>query len=338
MSRDHFRGLNRIVPMAAAILLGGPALSGCGGGGGSGGDAGGNSGGGNLVVDFHYETNAIYLWRSSRLTPVLSGIDGHAPNCVVASGTLPPGMSLDARSCAMGGTPTQAGVYSPTIQLTVPGYQGQITQEADFVVFGPPVTYPQLDVVGLFQLTTPYSFPATNINASLVPDWQPQAGETVVYSIHDGALPAGLSLAPATGTLSGQLSALGSSNFTVQVVATKGSQVSTQLSTDLGIAVTSQPIAISYTTTYSGPTGQAFSSAPSIYSYGQPWTGATYRYTLATGSVLPPGVTLDSSSGVISGTPTAGTQAGKNLILIDVVVTHDGASFSMQASASVYIV
>ncbi len=114
-----------------------------------------------------------------------------------------------------------------------------------------------------------------------------------VWSISSGALPAGLTLNASTGLLSGTPSAGASSNFTVQVVD-GSSQTATKAVT---LVVAPAP-----TLTFSplgAEVGVIYSQQPTI-------TGGTgpFTWAISAGS-LPPGVTLNASSGLVSGSPTA---------------------------------
>ena len=115
------------------------------------------------------------------------------------------------------------------------------------------------------------------------------------FAVTNGALPAGLTLDPATGVISGTPTTAGPTTFTV--TATNG---------------VGQPAAAIYTLTIAAP-----DVAPTLTS-GAPAAGVTgtaYTFTLtATGNpaptfavtngALPAGLTLDPATGVISGTPT----------------------------------
>jgi large repetitive protein len=113
------------------------------------------------------------------------------------------------------------------------------------------------------------------------------------YAVTSGALPAGMSLNPTTGALSGTPTAAGSFNFTVTVTDHSGSEVMAAYS----LTVSAPTITVSPATL----TVPAFGSA-----YNQTLTASggtgSYTYSVAAGA-LPAGLAL-SSAGVISGTPT----------------------------------
>ena len=137
------------------------------------------------------------------------------------------------------------------------------------------------------------------------------------FSVSAGTLPAGLSLAPSTGIISGTPTTAGSSTFTVKVAdsetpaATATQSYTVTIVPTLAITTSSLPaanIGVSYTTTLVATGGVS-----------------PYTFAVTTGS-LPAGLTL-SSTGVISGTPTAAgsftftvtvTDSANNIVQLDI--------------------
>jgi hypothetical protein len=136
-----------------------------------------------------------------------------------------------------------------------------------------------------------------------------------VFTVVSGALPTGLSLS-VSGLLSGTPEG-GSYTFTVQVSDQTGATY--QLVEEVDVSV----LALA---------GDAPNAATSVaYSYAYTATGGTvpYAFDLTAGS-LPPGVTLNASSGVISGTPTTAGAYTWTVRVTDAVssvaTVSDGAS------------
>ncbi|MCM2270910.1 MAG: putative Ig domain-containing protein [Thermoanaerobaculia bacterium] len=123
------------------------------------------------------------------------------------------------------------------------------------------------------------------------------------WTIAAGALPPGIVLDGATGSLSGTPTTAGSFGFTVAVAdAQSPADTATRA---LSITVAAAPVAPLAVTTSSLPAGKRRKA----YSQTLAATGGVtpYAWSLASGS-LPPGLTLAASTGRISGKPTtAGT-------------------------------
>lgn len=126
------------------------------------------------------------------------------------------------------------------------------------------------------------------------------------FSVSSGTLPAGLTLAANTGIVSGTPTTAGSNTFTVraadaEIIAITASQSYTlTVVPTLSITTTSLPaanIGVSYTTTITATGGVS-----------------PYTFAITTGS-LPTGLTLNSATGVLSGTPTT---AGAFSVIITV--------------------
>jgi hypothetical protein len=106
-------------------------LAACGGGGSEEGD-------GTVSVTFEYpQTIDVQLFGSVNIVPTLSGLKGQAPTVTVSdlfSGGLPPGMTVDASTGAIGGTALQPGHYLLGANLTLSGVEGNVTTSFDIVV------------------------------------------------------------------------------------------------------------------------------------------------------------------------------------------------------------
>src|SRR5664280_1225377 len=117
-----------------------------------------------------------------------------------------------------------------------------------------------------------------------------------VFTIASGALPAGLTLRTSTGAITGTPTAYGTSSFTARVVDSTGTTGGTT-SSSCSIVI-APPIALTCAAA-TGQMGVAYNSSLAA-------TGGTggYVFTIASGS-LPAGLTLNASTGAITGTPTA---------------------------------
>ena len=208
-------------------------------------------------------------------------------------GTLPDGLSLNGTTGVISGNPSKTGVFTFTVQVTDSAAQPQsATQQLSIAVADPlaistPATLPQEAV-----RTEPFSL---TLNA--VGGIQPYT-----WSLIAGSLPAGLSLDSA-GTISGTPTTTGKVTFTVQAESA-GPPVQT-VSKAVTLTVVDAPV-VATSALDDGTIGTAYSQKLTA-SFG---TGP-YKWSVVPGQgILPPGLTLDPTTGVISGTPQlAGTSA-----------------------------
>jgi len=121
----------------------------------------------------------------------------------VSAGSLPAGLSLNAATGVIVGTPTTAGTSNFTAQIA--DGIGTATQLLSITI------NPALTIT-----TTP--LPGGDVGVAYSQTLAASGGSGIyTWSIAAGSLPAGLSLAAATGVISGTPTTAGTSNFTAQV-------------------------------------------------------------------------------------------------------------------------
>ncbi|MGE0131995.1 MAG: putative Ig domain-containing protein [Blastocatellales bacterium] len=147
-------------------------------------------------------------------------------------------------------------------------------------------------------IITTTSLPSGAVGGSYSATVAATGGDTpYAWSIVAGSLPVGLSLNLQTGAISGTPATAGTSNFTVQVTDAQ-SQADTATKS-LSIMVNA-PAPLNITTTSLPKARRNRSYSRTLQATG----GLTpYSWSLSAGS-LPPGLSLNASTGVISGTPT----------------------------------
>ena len=148
-------------------------------------------------------------------------------------------------------------------------------------------------------LTLACNFPPGQVGAAYSTTCKASSGkQPYTFSISAGSLPPGLTLNASTGAVTGVPSTAGTFSFTVEVTdSSSPSQTATQEVTNLVIAVRTP---LTLTCTFPGsPQVNVPYSASCTASGGVPPTS----YSISAGS-LPPGLTLNPSTGAISGTPT----------------------------------
>jgi sugar lactone lactonase YvrE len=151
-------------------------------------------------------------------------------------------------------------------------------------------------------------------------------GGTPAYTWSVSGLPAGLSLDPAAGTISGTPTVQGIFDFTITVTdsgtaATTGTPAQT-VAQNFRIAITGPPV-ITTTSLLPGVINLLYPPTAVVVNGGT----AFYTFAITKGS-LPAGLAFDSSSGIISGTPTA---AGSFPIAVTVTDSESPPQMATQA-------
>src|SRR5438874_2193739 len=206
----------------------------------------------------------------------------NSPTSFNATG-LPAGLTVNTTNGLISGTPTTAGTYS----VTISGTNGSGTGNATLTLTikpPPPVITSSLTATGQVGVAFSYSITATNNPTSY----------------NATGLPAGLSVNTTTGVISGTPAAGTdtASPYSVTISATNSGGTRSATLT-LTINPPPPPV-VQPPLSATGQVGVAFSYTIT----------ATNNPTSYNATGLPAGLSVNTSTGVISGTPAAGTDAG----------------------------
>jgi hypothetical protein len=265
--------------------------------------------------------------------PGVSSISG-AYNESTGSGTI----TIIGTNFVNGAIASVVGTNGVETQATTTTYNSLVQLTAVFT--GLNATYEPFDV----KVTNPSNLFGINVDALYInqsPVWQYSSGSlgtfsegsaitpltalatdpensSLTFSITSGALPSGLSLNTSTGVISGTPTGISSNttySFTVSV--TDGSNT---LSRNFSILINS---VVTWSTT-SGNIGTVYPDITSVFSYTLLANALanTPSYSVTSGS-LPAGLSLNSSTGVISGTADS---VGSNTTYTFTVRASDGTA------------
>lgn len=205
----------------------------------------------------------------------------------VKSGALPTGLTLNAATGEISGTPTAAGSSTFTLAVTDSAPTPMTAVQTLVITINPPV-----------PVVTAATLPVAVVGAAYSQQLAYSGGGTgtAVWAIASGSLPAGSGLTLSSAGLISGTPTTANATYTFSVTVTVGTQTSAPVS------LTIKTVAALVVTTTSLPSGHinvAYSQALA-YSGGDPQLSATWAIV---SGALPSTLTL-SSAGVISGTPT----------------------------------
>ncbi len=203
------------------------------------------------------------------------------------AGALPDGLSLNTVTGEISGTPTLAGTFAFTVRVTDANLDTAFVECSITIDAAPPPLAITCDNPPDGTVGTPYShfFPATG------------GTPPYAFSLHAGALPDGLSLDPVTGELAGTPTLAGLFTFTIQVTDADLNTANVECSITINPA--GGVVVIECNDPPPGKVGV-------FYSHTLGFSGGTppYTFVILAGS-LPPGLSINLTTGVISGKPTA---------------------------------
>jgi len=243
----------------------------------------------------------------------------------LSSGSLPNGLTLNSSSGVLSGTPTQAGVFSFTVTATdANSYTGKQSYTLDVVNTLTATQVIASEVLTQNHAATPFT-PVTGSGGTA----------PLSYSISP-ALPTGLSINSSTGAISGTPTVVSAAtSYTVTVTDANSATATASFSLTVNTAVTATQAIASEALT------QNHAATPFTPVTG---SGGTAPLSYSISPALPAGLSINSSTGVITGTPTTTSPATSYTVTVtdqngatataSFTLTVNGAVTATQAIAS----
>ena len=246
----------------------------------------------------------------------LSSTGGTAPySYSITSGSLPTGLSLNTGTGAISGIPSVAGAYNLTITAT--DTNSATRSQAYSITIGAqvPVSTAVIAVVPANSSLNPITLNISGGAATSV--------AVASAASHGTAMASGTSISytPAAGFS-------GADSFTYTATNASG----TSSPATVSITVSAPTLTITPTTLPNGTQSTAYSQTLTTSAGTAP-----YSYRITSGS-LPAGLSLNTSSGVFSGTPTAGGAFNLTITVTDANGATGSQPYSLQVQAQSVVV
>ena len=203
----------------------------------------------------------------------------------IASGSLPAGLSLDATTGGITGTPTAPGTFGFSVQVASGSQVSPAVGFSITIVQAVPLTIVSPSQLASGTVSTPYS---QSLAAS-------GGSGSYTWTLTGGALPAGLTLA-GDGTISGLPTSAQTSAFNAMVTDAAHNTASQQF--QITIVNSGAPSSITFNPLGDGIVGVPYTAALAAVGGAPP-----YSWSILQGNI-PDGVIFDGATGTFSGTPT----------------------------------